>query len=128
MPSIRYAHICEYARIDPSGTVSIIGIFDTIQVTSVPTGFPLLHVITSLSGSLYESFHFGTRIAGPDGKIVQAVQPVEIKILQEGGHATQINGYMGLVFPAFGEYSVEFLFNETIVHDIPFKVLQRMQR
>lgn len=125
MPSIRYAHLCEYARIDSSGTVSIIGIFDTIHVPQVPAGFPLLHVITNIGGQKEEAFQFATRIAGPDGAILQAVQPVDIHIHAEGAYSTQINGYMGTVFPAFGEYTVEIQVNGMVVHSIPFKVLQR---
>lgn len=125
MPSIRYAHLCEYARVDSNGTVSIIGIFDTIHMQQVPAGFPLLHVITNIGGQQAETFQFATRIAGPDGNILQAVQPVEIRVLNEGAYSTQINGYMGTVFPAFGEYTVEVLVNGMVVHTIPFIVLQR---
>jgi hypothetical protein len=128
MPSIRYAHVCEYARIDQSGTVSIIGIFDTIHVAGVPVNFPFLHVITSLGGQQGEQFQFFTRISAPDGKVLQSAPQVEIAIHQEDSSANQINGYLGMIFPVFGVYSVEFLIDEMTVHTIPFRVMQRPHR
>jgi hypothetical protein len=128
MPSIRYAHICEYARVDPSGTVSIIGIFDTIQVVGVPANFPFFHVITSLGGQRGDRFEFFTRIAAADGQVLQSAPPVDVHIHQEDAGVNQINGYLGLVFPAVGLYTVEFLINGTVVHAIPFRVVQRQSR
>lgn len=128
MPTIRYAHICEYARIDQNGTVSIIGIFDTIHVAGVPVNLPFLHVITSLGGQQGERFQFFTRIAAPDGRVLQSAPPVQIVIHHEEASANQINGYLGMTFPVFGVYSVEFLIDGTTVHTIPFRVKQRQQR
>jgi hypothetical protein len=125
MPSINYAHICEYARMDQSGTVSIIGIFDTIHVQALPANFPFLHVITNLTGNKGEKFSFLSRIALPDGKVLQSAPPVEIAFHQDEANANQINGYLGITFPSFGLYSVELLINGTVVHTIPFRVVQR---
>ena len=127
MPIIKYAHICEYARVDAGGTVTIIGIFDAIHVPSCPVRFPLLHVITNLYGQKGEEFTFSTRIAAPDGNIVQVVQPVRIRFEQDNSRVSQINGYLGSVFPEFGEYTVEILINDMVVNSIPFQILQRGQ-
>lgn len=128
MPSIRYAHVCEYARIDQSGTVSIIGIFDTIHVENVPVSFPFLHVVTCLSGQRGENFKFLTRIAAPDGPIIQSAPPVSISFQQDDENTSQINGYLGLSFPVLGIYSVEFLIDTITVHTIPFRVMKRPGR
>jgi hypothetical protein len=125
MPIIKYAHICEYARADSGGTVTIIGIFDAIHVPTTPVRFPLLHVITNLFGQKGEEFTFATRIAGPAGNILQTVQPVRIRFEQENARVSQINGYIGTVFPAFGEYTVEILVDEVVVYAIPFQLIQR---
>jgi len=126
MPFIKYAHVCEYARVDSGGTVTIIGIFDTINAQTCPARFPVLHVITNLSGQKGDEFTFSTRLAGPDGKLIQAVQPVRIRVEQDQARINQINGYIGMVFPEFGEYSMEILINDMVVHTIPFQVLQRV--
>ena len=128
MPVIKYAHVCEYARAEASGTVSIIGIFDTIQVPACPARFPLLHVIANLAGQKGEDFQFSSRIAGPDGKIIQLVQPMRIRFEQDNARVSQINGYMGTVFPDFGEYTVEILIDGMVVHTIPFQIVQRPGR
>ncbi len=127
MPIIKYAHICEYARVDGGGTVTIIGIFDAIHVPSCPLRFPLIHVITNLFGQKGEEFTFSTRIAAPDGSIIQTVQPVRIRLEQDNSRLSQINGYLGTLFPVFGEYTVEILVDDTVVHSIPFQVIQRGQ-
>ena len=75
MPFINYAHICEYARIEQSGSVSIIGIFDTVHVPEVPANFPFIHIITGLSGQRGEKFQFTTRLSAPDGAILQSAPP-----------------------------------------------------
>ncbi len=128
MPVIKYAHICEYARAEASGTVSIIGIFDAIHVPACPARFPILHVITNLVGRQGEDFQFYSRIAAPDGKVIQVVQPVRIRFEQDNARVSQINGYMGVIFPLFGEYTVEILIDEIVVHTIPFQVVQRHLR
>ncbi len=125
MPTIRYAHICEYARIDQGGVVSIIGIFDTVYVPSVPANFPFMHVITSLSGQRGEKFQFLTRLAAPDGTVLQSAPAVDIAINQDDASTSQINGYVGLVFPVLGVYSFEFLIDQVVVHTIPFRVVQK---
>lgn len=127
MPSIKYAHICEYARIDQNGSVSIIGIFNTIHVPGVPANFPFFHVITNLSGQNGEKFQFMTRISNPDGSILRSAPESDILIHQEDENVNQINGYIGLVLPMFGDYSVELLIDGTVVHSIPFRVIQRTQ-
>ncbi len=125
MPSIQYAHICEYARVEASGTVSIIGIFDAIHVSALPANFPILHVITNLSGQRGEKFQFLTRIASPEGKVIQSAPPVDVMIHQDDGRVNQINGYVGTGFPVLGVYSVEIVINGVVVHTIPFQVVQR---
>lgn len=125
MPQIRYAHICEYARMDSGGAVTIVAIFDAIHVPACPARFPLLHVITNLTGSRGEDFTFSTRIAGPDGQLIQVVQPVRVRFEQDQARISQINGYLGPLFPAFGEYSVEILIDEMVVHTLTFHVVQR---
>jgi hypothetical protein len=124
MPLIKYAHICEYARVDAGGTVSIIGIFDAIHVNACPVRFPILHVITNISGRSGDDFHFSTRIAAPDGKIIQSVQPTHLHFEQDNSRVSQINGYLGLVFPGFGEYMVEILIDGLVVYSIPFQIIQ----
>jgi hypothetical protein len=124
MPQIKYAHICEFARIDAGGTVTIVGIFDAIHVPAVPVRFPLMHVITYLCGQQGEDFTFSTRIAAPDGALVQVVQPVRIRFEQDNARISQINGYLGSVFPVFGEYTVEILIDEMVVYSLPFQIIQ----
>ncbi|RPJ46341.1 MAG: hypothetical protein EHM21_08760 [Chloroflexi bacterium] len=123
MPVIQYAHICEYARIDAGGSISIIGIFDTIHVPVVPANFPFLHVITSLAGQRGEKFLFSTRISAPDGAILQAAPVSEVSINQDQANIKQINGYLGTQLPGVGQYSVEILIDNTVVHTIPFRVV-----
>jgi hypothetical protein len=125
MPVINYAHVCEYARIDGSGSISIIGIFDTIHVPGVPANFPFIHVITSLSGRRGEKFQFFTRLSGPDGTILQSAPISEAVIHQEGANLNQINGYLGVQLPVLGIYTVEFLIDHTVVHTIPFNVVAK---
>jgi hypothetical protein len=125
MPLIKYAHICEFARVDAGGTVTIVGIFDAIHAISVPVQFPLMHVITNLFGNKGEEFTFSTRIAAPDGSFVRVVQPVRIRFEQDNSRMSQINGYLGSVFPVFGEYSVEIVLDDIVIHSLPFLVVQR---
>jgi len=128
MPVIKYAHLCEYARAEAGGTVSIIGIFDTIHVPACPARFPIMHLIANLMGQKGEDFQFSSRIAAPDGKVIQLVQPVRIRFEQDNARVSQINGYMGTIFPVFGEYTVEILIDDMVVHTIPFQVIQRHPR
>jgi hypothetical protein len=127
MPLIKYAHICEFARVDAGGTVTIVGIFDAIHVHAVPARFPLMHIITNLFGNKGEEFSFSTRIAAPDGSYIQVVQPVRIRFEQDNSRISQINGYLGSVFPVFGEYSIEIVIDDTVIHSLPFQVIQLNQ-
>lgn len=122
MPSIKYAHVCEYARIDANGSVSIIGIFDTIHAPAVPVNFPFLHVVTSMSGQQGETFKFQTRLSAPDGRVLQAAPAVAITFHHPDSGTNQINGYLGVVFPAYGLYSIEFVIDGIAVHTLPINV------
>ncbi|HEY9077005.1 MAG TPA: hypothetical protein VIO61_10760 [Anaerolineaceae bacterium] len=125
MPVLKYAHLCEYARVDSAGTISVIAIFDHINLPAIPGTMPFFHVITVWLCHSGDRFDFQTRIADPEGKIIASVPTNHIEVqgsVSGSLSIPQVNGYLGTHFQMAGDYSVEILVNEIVVHTIPFTV------
>ena len=127
MPFLKYAHLCEYARLDGHGNLSLIAIFENLVFPSVPVIWPVISIAAAWNVEPGEQFSYATRLAAPDGTIISAGQPVMVNVSpNQPGAASipQISGFLGVTLPVFGEYHAELLVNSVVVHSLPFNVLK----
>lgn len=128
MPSRVWSHICDYAALDANGKAMIIGEFDHIYSQGVPLKFPLFFVTTKWNGNDKETFTHQVRITSPSRKQIanSGLANVTIKGNVEGiGNHTNVDGFMLVDFPEFGEYAIEILLNGNPVHIMPLTLVQR---
>src|SRR5574341_1145002 len=120
----------DYANIEQSGKLNVMGIFNDINATAFPVKWPSMHVVVKLGAELGET---------------QATRRVTIKLIDEDGHELvdlsrdielgpsragrmpEFNFIVGLndiVFPAPGRYEFVVLVDHDSKGEIPIYVNQ----
>lgn len=128
MPSRVWSHICDYAAIDANGKAMIVGEFDHIFTQSVPLKYPILYVSTKWNGNDKETFTHAVRITSPSSKQISMSKPVQITIrgnVQGMGNHINIDAFMLVDFPEFGEYAIEILLDGNPIHIMPLTIVHR---
>ncbi len=76
--------ICDYASISQDNKLSIVGIFDQIFVSNLPTQHSQFYIVGVLSGTAEKMEALSLEIKDPDGKDVIPAQKLDIKIGPNG--------------------------------------------
>lgn len=123
MATINWAFLCDYAVIDISGKISILGIFEHIRSPHVPIRWNQLFLATQFDLGLNANVHTAAVLSDPSGnEIVRTV----------GGYSTTSGDYpysfvtysfYAIDLKEFGEYRVELFVEGISVHSIPFQVI-----
>lgn len=112
MPKLDGIFICEYALIDKSNKLSMIGEFTSIYFKEFPAPFPVVYIITRWNGQEGETFTEKVRFVDSAGnQTVEIVNPlIEIKSQK----TTNIYKFELVPFEAPGEYHVEAYANDDL--------------
>ena len=127
MPSRVWSHLCDYATIDASGKPTIIGDFDRINARSLPIQFPLFFVISKWAGYGGEYFTHRVRVMAPSGQQVAVTEEVGVTIRaigEDDGNHVNIDSFMMIQLLEFGEYAIEILLDDNLVHILRLTVDQ----
>ena len=101
--------VCDAAARDPSGKVTLYGIFERIWATRFPAVHPMLSVYWKCR--LPTSGRIGVRILRPDGSTMMELEPVESG--RAAPHTVQGTYTLSPIeFPADGAYALVLRFNE----------------
>lgn len=128
MPQIDWIFLCDYASVDPAGKMSIIGMFENINVPGLPFKLPQMYIAVNLRAAGGENFELSSRISAPNGSEVARQGPVKIVIppnLPSVGKIYATFAYFGTVFNEPGEFHIELFINENSVHILPVTVSLR---
>lgn len=114
--------LCDYAMIDQTNKVSIIGIFNEMNVASFPGGLPRVFLVAVLVGSSNETYQLTVTVQDTDGK--DAFPPLHLET--KTGFAGKNNVIITInnfAVPHAGEYTVHILekgkeFGATSLHAI----------
>lgn len=108
------ALLADAATIDGSGKLNILGIFDRLGATSLPTRHPRLTLVLRFSAGVDEigTHQVGIVLKGPDG---QEVLRIDGEMNLTGGPHSVADGVLvphilnmdGLVFPVAGRYAFD---------------------
>lgn len=115
--------IADYANIEKSGKLNVMGIFREIGATSFPARHPEMHVVVALRASAAERGHtrkLSIRLIGEDGETV--VDWSRLIDVPKGAGETQVNQILRLrdvVFPVQGEYSCHVLVDDDDKRETP---------
>ena len=128
MPVIAWAHICNYARIDRSGLVSLMDIFDNINSRAAPTRIPHLYIVVAWNGNVGEHFDSQIRVSNASGDALHESPKRPITFQRQSDYKAKshilMHSVINLALPEFGEYSVEILADGITVHSLPFALVR----
>lgn len=128
MPAIEWTFLCDYATVDPSGKISLIGLFENVNVPALPFKLPQMYLAVSLKAVPGENFELSSRISAPDGTEMSRQGPVKIAIPPNAPSVGKIYctfAYFGTSFNQAGEHHIELFINENSIHLLPLNVFLR---
>lgn len=129
MPSINWVYLCDYAFMDASGKMSVIGMFEFVRASHLPLNWPQLYLATHLTVSQGEQFKLKVLITSPSKKEIAKVEvQAQSSTPVLGGVGTAQNiflpvGFFSLKFSETGEYHIEMFVDDNPIHSIPLNIL-----
>jgi hypothetical protein len=115
-----WAILCDYAFLDVDKKQCIIGAFDRVFTTNVPTALPKASVAVRVIGNPTEHFRFKLEIIRPTGiELLHANG--EVTIAESGSADIQFN-LVNTALPDFGVYSVNIYMNDELARAVTFQV------
>lgn len=110
MPTIDWAFLCEYAFTDASNKASIIGMFDNLNVLSLPASHPQMYLALRMKIAPGESFELSAKITSPSGKEIQNLNPGRFTAGGQGllpEHFVICMGFFNTKITETGEHHIE---------------------
>ena len=110
-PKVAALLLCDSVASDPSGKITLYGIFDTIYSNK----FPAVHgqVSVYFKCSVSEPGELTLVIEGADGTSVFKSQPAKIERTELARNAQGVYSLIGLTFPHPGTYTVKLLYGSS---------------
>ncbi|MBI5653642.1 MAG: hypothetical protein HZC40_24820 [Chloroflexi bacterium] len=124
------AVIADYANIEQSGKLNILGIFNVINALQIPCTHQQMNLIVRLVADPIETptaFPVEIQMVDEDGRVILGLKgEMNFPHAPPGELATadQIVGLHNVVFEKFGDYEFKFMVRDECVATIPFVVRQ----
>lgn len=121
-PDLQYSVICDDVRQERNGKFILIGLFDVVGGTQMPTVFPRICVVNRwCSGQ--GRFRTRTRLAAPDGsRMIAEGREIEVDLPNPEHSVTNIEFFLNVNFAAEGTYWVEILLDDDLKLRYPLRV------
>lgn len=119
-PRVEWATLADYALIDSSGKLSVLGMFDRLFASPFPSLHPLLFIVARWAGAPTTLAATEIRVWSPGRDLlVGAQQPIQFG---PDGFAVSIARVSPLPLPGPGAYTIELFVAGTSVHHLPLNV------
>jgi hypothetical protein len=125
MAECDWAILCDYAFHDAGRKTCMIGVFDRVFTTNVPTVLLQAALAVKFLGSSGEQVNFRVEIIRPTGGQL-ATFGGSIVIAENGTVELQVR-MAGLQLPDFGVYGLNIYAGETLIKNVSFQVGQPPQ-
>ena len=124
IPDLQSSLLCDDVRQERNGKFILIGLFDALNLPSLPFRVPRLFTVTRwCSGS--GEFMQRTRVIRPDqSTALLEGKPLRIKLNGPESTVTNIEGYLNIAFHEAGTHWVEILLDDTLKLRYPLRVHQ----
>jgi hypothetical protein len=126
---VDFAVVADYALVDQSGKISVLGIFQHIWVPQFPAMHPRMHLVLRLKGKRTEvgehevrirlADEGGTEILGGNGTVTFAEPPAGVVDIEAGAILV-----FDVPFPHAGVYHFEITVDNEKKADVPITVSQ----
>jgi hypothetical protein len=122
MYSINWAFLCDYATIDSSGKISIMGIFEFINAQYLPFRWNQLYLAAQLHLGFNVSVRTSAVLSDPAGN--EMLRTPGALSTTDSRYPTSFTTYSFYAFDLTkeGEYRVELFIEDVSVHSVPFGV------
>lgn len=97
--------LSDYAMTSQQGKLSVMGMFERIFVTAVPTKYPRFFVVAILKGKPQSEIEISLQMDAPSGKSVLPKKSLKLK-LGSNGKTNIITDVSSLVLPEIGSYKL----------------------
>lgn len=126
--NVKLAVLADYAATTPDGKLIICGIFEKLQLPSLPFQYPRIYAALRISAHPSEppKHSLGIRIVDPDGKPIFPDLRGELELPSAQGSEARamqlVLDLNGLKFETAGGHSVDILLDDRYEDSIPFTV------
>lgn len=128
--NVSLALLADYASVSREGKLNIMGIFDSIMATSVPTAHSQLQLVATVEGSHEDAgkeHPLAIELVDPTGETVFKINGTITFGKAPTGDLVKANSTIqlnNLVFKHFGRYRFRISVNGTMLKEIPFTVVE----
>jgi hypothetical protein len=122
MAECDWAILCDYAFLDVSKKMCMIGAFDRVFAPAVPTALHHSSLAMKVLGNPGENINFRIEVVRPSGGQLASVGGT-VSIPDSSSADIQLN-FAGLALPDYGVYAVNIYVNEELSKSTTFIVLQ----
>ncbi len=130
MPAINWAFLCDYASVDAAGKAYIIGIFEYVNLRSLPHRWPQIYVAMEIQTTGNEIFNLSAQITAPSGKEASKKIIIPFDSKNYGNKARKgivTFAFLNTEFTEEGEYHIELFLNDIPIHFIPLVIRLKPQ-
>ena len=123
-PNLGYVIICDDVRWERGNNVSLMGLFDTIQVEKIPTVHPKLVVVAAWRGGTGKS-KSEIILESPDGKTSDHLGTADFALPDEKFTHRHIAVVYNWNIQSLGTYEVLIKLDGNIVRSAPLRIVSR---
>ncbi|MCS6771455.1 MAG: hypothetical protein NZ740_05450 [Kiritimatiellae bacterium] len=121
-PDLQAAILCDDVRQERNGKFILIGLFDAIMVSSLPTRYPRLFMVTRWCSGM-GTFQQRTRILKPDEvSVLVEGQNIPVNLPNSEATATNVEIFLNVEFQQEGVHWVEILLDGDLKIRYPLRV------
>jgi hypothetical protein len=121
MAECEWAILCDYAFLDLNRKTCMIGVFDKIFASSVPSALHQSALAIKFSGAANETVNFKVQILRPIGSGQLASLEGNVTLVETGTAEMQFN-IVGLPLPDYGAYAFNVYSGDVLLKTITFLV------
>jgi uncharacterized protein DUF6941 len=120
-PTLDYAIVCDDVRFEVGDKISLMGVFDAINVQSFPTVHPRLSVVAAWAGLRGEAIS-EIELVDPSGSLIGRLGVANLRETGEKKGARHIAVTYNVPFKTPGIHAIKIYLNKELVRTIPFPI------
>ena len=121
MPSINWVFLCNNAYVDGAGRPCLTGIFEDLNVGSLPINQPQMYVGLQVTMAGGESYQVRVEMLSPSGQVLSTIN-TSLIALPTGGRTFLPFEISNVMFSETGEHQIRILFDGIQIYSLPFAV------
>lgn len=122
-PSLNFTLICDDARQEVGGKISLMGIFENVYATKFPAIHPRFAIMNEWSDGIGE-FDTFLRILSPDRKTILQEARARLRLTDARYRHRDISIHLNIEFKEPGTYWIENYLDGMLVNSVPLQVIQ----